>query len=147
MPNTSKRKFNSHAVTHAGAQEIPSDLEPILFMDAVHADLEAACPTGIDKCECMHAPGTFTNGPFNPREDPIGAMINFVGCAPGNVETIPMTHNLINLYYLMLSQDIAFARIVPKKSSMLGHNFSVQYKTCVQDISLTGHVCHSSIIL
>ena len=42
--------------------------------------------------------GTFTNGPFNPREDPIGAMINFVGCAPGNVETIPMTRNLINLY-------------------------------------------------
>jgi len=70
-------------VARTGAQEIPSDLEPILFMDAVHADLEAACPTGIDKCECMHAPGTFTNGPFNPREDPIGAMINFVGCAPG----------------------------------------------------------------
>jgi len=44
-------------VARTGAQEIPSDLEPILFMDAVHADLEAACPTGIDKCECMHAPG------------------------------------------------------------------------------------------
>ena len=55
--NTCKSKFNSHAVKLAGAQEIPSDLEPILFMDAVHADLEAACPTGIDKCECMHAPG------------------------------------------------------------------------------------------
>ena len=32
--------------------------------------------------------GTFTDGPFNPNEDPIGAMINFVGCAPGNEETI-----------------------------------------------------------
>ena len=41
----------------SGAQEIPSDLEPILFMDAVYADLKAACPSGIDKCECMHAPG------------------------------------------------------------------------------------------
>ena len=62
---TCKSKFNSHghAVTHAGAQEIPSDLEPILFMDAVHADLEAACPTGIDKCECMHAPGRCSQKP------------------------------------------------------------------------------------
>ena len=50
--------FISHAPTHSGAQEIPSDLEPILFMDAVHADLLAACPTGIEKCECMHAPGS-----------------------------------------------------------------------------------------
>ena len=57
--------------------------------------------------------GTFTNGPFNPREDPIGAMINFVGCAPGKEETIYITHNLIYLY-LMHLQDIAFARIVPK---------------------------------
>ena len=32
--------------------------------------------------------GTFTDGPFNPNEDPIGAMINFVGCAPGNEEAI-----------------------------------------------------------
>ena len=39
--------------------------------------------------------GTFTNGPFNPREDPIGAMINFVGCAPGNEETVSMAHNFI----------------------------------------------------
>ena len=45
--------------------------------------------------------GTFTNGPFNPREDPIGAMINFVGCAPGNEETTPNSHRFIT--YIVLS--------------------------------------------
>ena len=27
--------------------------------------------------------GTFSDGPFNPNEDPIGALITFVGCGPG----------------------------------------------------------------
>ena len=42
-----------------GAQELPTDFDPSVFMDAVYADLEAACPAGIEKCECMNAPGTF----------------------------------------------------------------------------------------
>ena len=44
----------------SGAQELPTDFDPSVFMDAVYADLEAACPAGIEKCECMNAPGTFT---------------------------------------------------------------------------------------
>ena len=28
--------------------------------------------------------GTFSDGPFNPNVDPIGALITFVGCSPGN---------------------------------------------------------------
>ena len=122
-----------------GAQEIPSDLEPILFMDAVHADLRAACPSGFDKCECMHAPGTFTDGPFNPNEDPIGAMINFVGCAPGNADKIYFGRQSSCLAFI-LTQDTAFARMTLRRSSMSGLSFSAQFKICVREANSTGNL-------
>ena len=84
--------------------------------------------------------GTFTDGPFNPNEDPIGAMINFVGCAPGNEEAISINgHTRSSIQTFIQQQDIAFAKIIPKRSSMLGHSFSVQSKICVQDTSSTGN--------
>lgn len=82
--------------------------------------------------------GTFTDGPFNPNEDPIGAMITFVGCAPGN-ETTNSIHFQGSFLTFIQSQDIASARIIHKKSLMLGHSFSMQFKICVQDTSSTGN--------
>ena len=85
--------------------------------------------------------GTFTDGPFNPNEDPIGAMITFVGCAPGN-ETTNSIHFQGSFLTFIQSQDIASARIIHKKSLMLGHSFSMQFKICVQDTSSTGNRCN-----
>ena len=89
--------------------------------------------------------GTFTDGPFNPNEDPIGAMITFVGCAPGN-ETTNSIHFQGSFLTFIQSQDIASARIIHKKSLMLGHSFSMQFKICVQDTSSTGHLPNMSLI-
>ena len=40
-----------------GTQELPEDFEPLVFLGLVYADLQAACPAGIEKCECVNAPG------------------------------------------------------------------------------------------
>jgi len=59
--------------TLSGAQELtlPPGFDPAVFMDSVYSDIKAACPSGIEKCECMNAPGVFTEGPFDPRENPV----------------------------------------------------------------------------
>jgi len=68
-----------------GAQELtlPPGFDPTVFMDAVYGDIKAACPSGIEKCECMNAPGVFTKGPFDPRANPIGSLLTYAGCSPG----------------------------------------------------------------
>ena len=37
-------------------------------MDSLYAEVSAACPNGVERCECLNAPGTFTEGPFDPRD-------------------------------------------------------------------------------
>ena len=71
----------------AGAQELtlPPGFDPAVFMDSVYSDIKAACPSGIEKCECMNAPGVFTEGPFDPRENPVGALLTYAGCSPGKI--------------------------------------------------------------
>ena len=47
--------------------------------------------------------GTFSDGPFNPNEDPIGALITFVGCGPGK--------EIFALHYLLFSQRLLYQAI------------------------------------
>ena len=35
--------------------------------------------------------GVFTEGPFDPREDPIGSLLTYAGCSPGKSMTIIST--------------------------------------------------------
>ena len=66
-----------------GAQELPDGFDPSIFMDSLYAELTAACPNGIHKCECLNAPGTFSEGPFDPKEEVIGSLLTYAGCGPG----------------------------------------------------------------
>ena len=73
-------------------------------MDFMDKRVENACPSGIDRCECVHAPGrkeislkipltqlkftilttgTFTKGPISFKDDLLGSLITFMGCNPG----------------------------------------------------------------
>ena len=36
---------------------IPDNFDPEVFMDYLDKRVEEACPSGIDRCECVHAPG------------------------------------------------------------------------------------------
>ena len=65
------------------AQELPAEFDPFLFANSAFANLEGACPSGVDRCECLNSPGTYTEGPFDPNKDPIDALITYVGCNPG----------------------------------------------------------------
>ena len=38
-----------------------------LIMEMADSYAMKVCPSGIDRCECMNAPGTFSKGPFNPN--------------------------------------------------------------------------------
>jgi len=42
----------------------------------------ALCPEGIDRCECANKNNTFTKGPFDYDEDPIGVSLEQLTCAP-----------------------------------------------------------------
>ena len=66
-----------------GEQELPTFVDPVLYTKSIYASLKATCPSGIKKCECLNAKGTFSDGPFDPDEDPINALITYVGCGPG----------------------------------------------------------------
>ena len=38
-------------------QGLPEGVKPDLFMDWMDKRLEEFCPSGIDRCECVHKPG------------------------------------------------------------------------------------------
>ena len=40
------------------------------------------CPEGIDRCECANKNETFTQGPFDFDEDPIGVSLMQLTCNP-----------------------------------------------------------------
>ena len=65
--------------------ELPTFVDPVLYTKTIYASLSAKCPAGIIKCECLNAVGTFTEGPFDPDEDPLQALITYVGCGPGEI--------------------------------------------------------------
>ena len=63
--------------------DFDSAISPITYANYVYADLRAACPSGIQKCECSNAPGTYTSGPFDPDENFLTALLTYMGCSPG----------------------------------------------------------------
>ena len=52
------------------------------LLDMADTYVTKACPSGIQRCECMNAPGTFSEGPFNPKDNLLGALITHLGCNP-----------------------------------------------------------------
>merc|ERR1712027_101442 len=70
-------------ITSGQRNERPTFVDPVLYTKTIYASLSAKCPAGIIKCECLNAVGTFTEGPFDPDEDPLQALITYVGCGPG----------------------------------------------------------------
>ena len=65
--------------------DFDSAVGPSTYVNYVYAELRAACPSGIEKCECLNSPGTFTNGPFDPDEDWLNALLTYMGCSPGKM--------------------------------------------------------------
>ena len=63
--------------------DFDSAVGPSTYVNYVYAELRAACPSGIEKCECLNAPGTFTSGPFDPEENFLTALLTYMGCSPG----------------------------------------------------------------
>ena len=80
LPTTEK-----HFVLTLGAQDLPDGFDPAIFMDSLYAELKAACPNGVERCECLNAPGTFTEGPFDPKAEVIGSLLTYAGCGPGKL--------------------------------------------------------------
>ena len=52
------------------------------MMNLADTIVKNACPSGIQRCECMNAPGTFSEGPFSPKDNLLGATITYLGCTP-----------------------------------------------------------------
>jgi len=81
--------FSSLIILAGGQAEVGQQLEdvsnvdPSTYANSVWAELRAACPSGIDRCECLNAPGTYNDGNFDPDENFLTAMINMMGCSPG----------------------------------------------------------------
>merc|ERR1712027_108817 len=94
-------------ITSGQRNERPTFVDPVLYTKTIYASLSAKCPAGIIKCECLNAVGTFTEGPFDPDEDPLQALITYVGCA----------------------------RITHKRRSICDLNFPPQYWTFVRGMS------------
>jgi len=65
------------------SQDIPDGLNPQDLLDYIDKRVENFCPTGFEKCECVHAPGNFTTGPFNFKDDLLGSLLTMMGCNPG----------------------------------------------------------------
>jgi len=65
--------------------EFFDDIQDVsLISDTMAAYVTRACPSGIERCECMNAPGTFSKGPFNPKEDLLGSIFAHLGCNPSH---------------------------------------------------------------
>jgi len=73
---------NQLAETGLQLTDFDSAVGPSTYANYVYAELRAACPSGIEKCECSNAPGKFTTGPFNPEENFL-ALLTYIGCSPG----------------------------------------------------------------
>ena len=90
--------------TTGKSQDIPDGLNPQDLLDYIDKRVENFCPTGFDKCECVHAPGwlkaaievkvlidsscipgNFTTGPFNFKDDLLGSLLTMMGCNPGKI--------------------------------------------------------------
>ena len=86
------------------SQDIPDGLNPQDLLDYIDKRVENFCPTGFEKCECVHAPGrlkgtleakvlsdsscipgNFTTGPFNFKDDLLGSLLTMMGCNPGKI--------------------------------------------------------------
>jgi len=72
-----------------GANQLPTSFfedvtDVSLITDTAEAFVTRACPGGIEKCECMNAPGTYSEGPFNPNEDLLGSIFAHLGCNPSH---------------------------------------------------------------
>ena len=56
--------------------------------------------------------GVFTEGPFDPKKDPIGSLITYAGCLPGKIHKYLQFENIKNtLYY----SGYCFCKDDPKK--------------------------------
>ena len=77
--------FVIYLINVSASQGIPDSVNPMDFLKLATRQMRHFCPSGITKCECIHAPGTFTEGPFYGDEDPIGTLFTFVGCNPGKI--------------------------------------------------------------
>ena len=64
-------------------RELPTFVDPVLYTKSIYASLKANCPNGLEKCECLNAVGKFSEGPFDPDDNPLQALITYVGCGPG----------------------------------------------------------------
>ena len=62
---------------------MPTELDPLVFIEMVTKQMREYCPAGIIKCECIHAPGKFTEGPFYADEDLLGTLLTYATCNPG----------------------------------------------------------------
>ena len=69
-------------------------------MSSIYSELKASCPSGIERCECINAPGSYTDGPFNPKDNLLGVMLTIVGCFPGKFKLTTIVHTAIPNYLL-----------------------------------------------
>ena len=120
--------------------ELPTFVDPVLYTKTIWASLSAKCPSGIKKCECVNAVGTFSEGPFDPNDDPLQALITYVGCGPGKIlETFKAWHRSVSIHaIILLFQDFAIAMITLKRWLICDLNWPTQFSTFAQRMSLTG---------
>ena len=91
-----------------GQEGIPEGFDPLVLMEYLDKRVENFCPSGIDKCECVQAPGkqklthgekilshnlnflagTFTKGPIRFSDDILGSLVTLLGCNPGKCHFI-----------------------------------------------------------
>jgi len=65
---------------------IPAELEKVdlqFVIKEAYKLMDEYCPSGVEKCECLNAPGTFYDGPFNFDNDLLGGIFTLAGCNPG----------------------------------------------------------------
>jgi hypothetical protein len=59
-----------------------NDFDPYLFLEVRSKQMRDICPEGIDRCHCLFNNGTYVTGPFYYEDDPVGAVVTYVGCNP-----------------------------------------------------------------
>ena len=69
---------SSHFVSGQAADET----DETLFLTFRSEELKRMCPGGVKKCHCAHSPGTYIDGPFDYKADPIGTVLTYGGCNP-----------------------------------------------------------------
>ena len=79
--------FNVKSSLLVRCQDLPAEINPITFLNLVTQQYRRFCPAGIVKCECMLAPGNYTEGPFYNDEDPVARAAR--KNARGNIPTRP----------------------------------------------------------